>query len=253
MSTCTFCFFQIVIEDPHAADVEVHVTTPPSPTTLKASTAPITIDPAAPNDGKLPAAPTNSLYPSSFVEAVGGDSQIAPDASSASGPGEAVVEDQTKCGGSQSDTGGDTASGREGRFGPELIHLPKSISDPVPPHWRTIEGHFILVALFMVSHMGHGMVADLGMRMGTERIRVTYIKSDMTRMEMMDMLVGVETGAHLEMDRVHTVDVRACRLEPMTAPGMLTVDGEMVDYESIQLEVHPHLARVMSRRRQKKS
>ena len=69
---------------------------------------------------------------------------------------------------------------------------------------------------------------------------------------MIQMLMSLETGLRIS-DHGDTVivSVLAFRLEPDASlpPGLLTVDGECVDYGPIQAQVLPSMARVMSIRR----
>jgi len=66
------------------------------------------------------------------------------------------------------------------------------------------------------------------------------------------MMMSLETGLRIS-DHGDTVivPVLAFRLEPDPSlpPGLLTVDGERVDYGPIQAQVLPSMARVMSIRR----
>jgi len=66
---------------------------------------------------------------------------------------------------------------------------------------------------------------------------------------MLQMMMSLETGLRVS-DHGDTmiIPVLAFRLEPDPSlpPGLLTVDGECVDYGPIQAQVLPSLARVMS-------
>jgi len=70
------------------------------------------------------------------------------------------------------------------------------------------------------------------------------------------MMMSLETGLRVS-DHGDTVivPVLAFRLEPDVSlpPGLLTVDGEQVDYGPIQAQVLPSMARVMSIRHQNDS
>ena len=66
---------------------------------------------------------------------------------------------------------------------------------------------------------------------------------------MFGLLTKADTGQHLEMECVLRKDVMVFHLEPHTAPGMLTIDREEVYYGPLQCQIHPTLARVMSRKR----
>jgi len=71
----------------------------------------------------------------------------------------------------------------------------------------------------------------------------------MINLGMIQMLMSLESGLRTS-DQGDTVivPVLAFRLEPDPSlpPGLLTVDGECVDYGPIQAQVLPSAARVMS-------
>lgn len=60
-------------------------------------------------------------------------------------------------------------------------------------------------------------------------------------------LLGLSSGTHLNSPMAEMIPVTAFRLEPLSAGGYLTVDGEVVDYGPLQAEVMPSLARILSR------
>ena len=66
---------------------------------------------------------------------------------------------------------------------------------------------------------------------------------------MIQMLMSLETGLRVgDHGDTTVIPVLAFRLEPDPSypPGLLTVDGECVDYGPIQAQVLPSMARVMS-------
>ena len=128
--------------------------------------------------------------------------------------------------------------------------LPPSLSDPVPSSWKTIEGNFIMFISPLVPCFGHGSLED-PLTLGSGKMYVTYCLEDMTRTGMFSVLFTYKSGEYLQRDDVHTVKTRAYRLEPLTFPGIIAVDGEEVEYGSHQVQLHPQLARIMSRRRRK--
>ena len=128
--------------------------------------------------------------------------------------------------------------------------LPHSLSDPVPSSWKTIEGNFIMFISPLMPCIGHGFLED-PLTLGSGKMYVTYCLEDMKRRGMLSVLFTYKSGEYLQRDDVHTVKTRAYRLEPLTFPGIIAVDGEEVEYGSHQVQLHPQLARIMSRRRRK--
>ena len=71
----------------------------------------------------------------------------------------------------------------------------------------------------------------------------------MLTLGMIQMMMSLESGLRIsDAGDTEVVRVLAFRLEPDSScpPGLLTVDGERVDYGPIQAQVLPSLARVMS-------
>ena len=134
------------------------------------------------------------------------------------------------------------------QFGPKADLLPP-LSGPVPENWETIEREFMAVTFLMIPHMANNFFGDLVFSIGTGKIRIVICGGEITRLGMFGLLTKADTGQHLEMEGVLRKNVRAFRLEPRTAPGMLTIDGEEVYYGPLQCQIHPTLARVMSRKR----
>ena len=134
------------------------------------------------------------------------------------------------------------------QYGPKADLLPP-LSEPVPMNWVTLEQEFMAVTILMISHMAHNFIGDPEVSIGTGKLHVVICDGQISRLGMFGMLTKAETGQHVEMEGVTRIDMRAFRLEPYTAPGMLTIDGEEMYYGPIQVQIHPALARVMCRKR----
>lgn len=126
--------------------------------------------------------------------------------------------------------------------GPKADLLP-DISEPIPDNWKVIEGEFTAIAPLMVPLLSAGFFGDPKMSIGTGKIRLACIKR-MSRFGMFGLLTGADKGKHMERPEVETFDAKAFRLEPHTETGLLTVDGEVVEYGPMQAQLHQHLARV---------
>lgn len=60
-------------------------------------------------------------------------------------------------------------------------------------------------------------------------------------------LMNMSSGEHLKSSHVEMAAVRAFRVEPKEKNGIMTVDGELVQYGPMQGQVLPSLATVLSR------
>ena len=125
------------------------------------------------------------------------------------------------------------------------------LSDPVPSNWKTIEGNFTGVTVLMAPFIAHGFMGDPNLTLGSGKLHINYSLDDMTRTGLMSILLSANTGSYLQRDDVHSVKSQAYRLEPLTSTGVITVDGEVIDYVPHQVQLHPQLIRIMSRRRKR--
>ncbi|XP_034749211.1 sphingosine kinase 1 [Etheostoma cragini] len=122
------------------------------------------------------------------------------------------------------------------------------LDQPVPESWTVVkEEGFVLVLAIYQSHLAEDLwtvpsaMADDGV------IHLLYVTAGISRPALLRFFLAMEKGAHLECGCPHLVykKVKALRLEPISPQGMITVDGEMVEYGPVQAQIHPRLARLI--------
>eukprot|EP00064_Thunnus_orientalis_P020638 superscaffoldBa00005789_g20780 len=122
------------------------------------------------------------------------------------------------------------------------------LDQPVPESWTVVkEEDFVLVLAIYQSHLAEDLwtvpdaMADDGM------IHLFYVTAGISRPALLRLFLAMEKGAHLACGCPHLVyeKVKALRLEPISPQGMITVDGEMVEYGPVQAQIHPGLARLI--------
>lgn len=123
------------------------------------------------------------------------------------------------------------------------------LDQPVPDTWIAKENDFLSISPIMVPYLSSDFFGDRELAIGSGNIRLMWVDGSITRRRVLNMMTAAGTGKHTELDEVYRIDVKAFRLEPLSPPGIMTVDGEVVPYGTMQAQVHPQLARVMSRRR----
>lgn len=123
------------------------------------------------------------------------------------------------------------------------------LDQPVPDTWTTKEDNFLSINPIMIPYLSSDFFGDRELSIGSGSIRIMWIDGNITRRRVFNMMTSAESGKHTELDEVYRIDVKAFRLEPLSPPGIMTVDGEVVPYGTMQAQVHPQLARVMTRRR----
>ena len=132
--------------------------------------------------------------------------------------------------------------------GPHLKLLPH-LSQDVPGSWKTLQVDLLSFSALLTSHISRSFIGDPAKRIGSGGLRVVLFRSEMSRFDLVRLLMDSESGKHLSREHVTVLEVSAFRLEVVTEPGMITVDGEAMPYGRLQVELHPRVARLMSRKR----
>ncbi|XP_071450966.1 sphingosine kinase 2-like [Hetaerina americana] len=134
-------------------------------------------------------------------------------------------------------------------YGP-ASRLP-SLTQPVPSDWKVIEGDFVMVHASYQSHIGSDALFAPNCKLADGIIWLLVVRAGITRAQLLQFLLGLSSGTHLKCPLVEMIPVRAFRLEPKDSNsptrGHVAVDGELVDYGPLQVELVPSLARVLSR------
>ena len=134
------------------------------------------------------------------------------------------------------------------KCGPRLESLPH-LSENVPSSWKTLTVNLLSFSAILTSHLSRSFVGDPTKRIGSGVLLLAVFRSEMSRFSLLKVLTGSESGEHLNLNTVTVLKTRAFRLEVLTEPGMITVDGEAMPYGTMQVELHPGVARIMCRRR----
>uniref|UniRef100_A0A3B3Y1W4 sphingosine kinase n=1 Tax=Poecilia mexicana TaxID=48701 RepID=A0A3B3Y1W4_9TELE len=123
-----------------------------------------------------------------------------------------------------------------------------SLDQPVPENWTVVnEEDFVLVLAIYQSHLAEDLWTVPGAMADDGLIHLFYVTAGISRPALLRLFLAMERGSHLACGCPHLVyeKVRALRLEPVSQQGMITVDGEVVEYGPIQAQVHPRMARLI--------
>lgn len=123
-----------------------------------------------------------------------------------------------------------------------------SLDQPVPDSWTVVkEEDFVLVLAIYQSHLAEDLWTVPGALADDGLIHLFYVTAGISRPALLRLFLAMEKGAHLACGCPHLVyeKVKALRLEPISPQGMITVDGEMVEYGPVQAQIHPSLARLI--------
>jgi sphingosine kinase len=121
-----------------------------------------------------------------------------------------------------------------------------ALTQPVPDHWSSIEGDFVLVHASYQSHLGSDCLFAPNSKLADGIIWLVVVRAGISRGQLLQFLLGLSSGTHLLIPNAEMIPVTAFRLVPETSGGHITVDGETVDYGPIQAEMMPSLVNVMS-------
>nr|XP_061791990.1 sphingosine kinase 1-like [Nerophis lumbriciformis] len=126
--------------------------------------------------------------------------------------------------------------------------LPR-MEEPLPGSWVQVpEEDFVLVLAMYQSHLAEDLLAAPGANLDDGIIHLFYVKAGISRAALLRLFLAMEKGTHVACSCPHLVHtkVRALRMEPYSPKGIITVDGEVVEYGPVQAEVHRGVARLIS-------
>ncbi|XP_070838930.1 sphingosine kinase 1-like [Chaetodon trifascialis] len=130
---------------------------------------------------------------------------------------------------------------------PDSLLLP--LDQPLPSDWVVVqEEDFVLMLAMYQSHLAEDLMAAPRATSDDGVIHLFYVTAGISRTALLKLFLAMEKGAHLASNCQHLVHtkVRALRLEPYSPKGIITVDGEVVEYGPLQAEVHRGLARLIT-------
>ncbi|ROI38986.1 Sphingosine kinase 1 [Anabarilius grahami] len=130
-----------------------------------------------------------------------------------------------------------------------LDHLLVPLDQPVPQDWTVVEEQdFVLVLAMFQSHLNEELMAAPDARADDGLIHLLYVTAGISRATLLRLFRAMQSGTHLDCGCPHLVyrRVRALRLEPLSEAGVMTVDGERVEYGPVQAQVHRGAARLIS-------
>jgi sphingosine kinase len=122
--------------------------------------------------------------------------------------------------------------------------------DPATLRYRkVITGDFLLVWVVQTSHAASTMHSGPGVELD-DAIFTVYVVRNMSRFELLQLLIDLDTGDHVKHEKVETYKALSYSLEPNTAEdnktGIYSLDGEVIEYGPVQGVVLPHAMRVQT-------
>lgn len=111
--------------------------------------------------------------------------------------------------------------------------------------WTTIESPFLLFWALQTSHSGITIYSGPGVKLD-DGIFTIAVCQEMSRLEMIPLLLGMDSGAHFTHPKVKVYRCKEYTLEPLTDKGIYSLDGEVVPYGKIEAVVLPSAATTFS-------
>jgi sphingosine kinase len=124
---------------------------------------------------------------------------------------------------------------------PEFNQPQKQLNSD-PSGWQVMEDDFIFVWAMNTPWAAYDMNVTPHASLNDGAIDVLVMRRGTSRWELLQALLKCGKGQHLDLPHMEYYKVRAFKLEPLTAKGLLVVDGELVEYSAIAMEVMPSLA-----------
>jgi sphingosine kinase len=110
--------------------------------------------------------------------------------------------------------------------------------------WQVMEDNFIFLWAMNTPWAAHDMNVTPYAKLNDGAIDVLVMRQGTSRWELLQALMRCGKGQHLDLPHMEYYKVSAFKLEPLTDEGILVVDGESVEYTTIEMKVIPNLARV---------
>jgi sphingosine kinase len=111
--------------------------------------------------------------------------------------------------------------------------------------WQVIQDEFVLIWAMNISHATQNLKAAPYAHLSDGMMDLIIVRRGISKLNLLLAFLKAAQGKHLSLPGIEFYKVRGFRLEPLTPQGILTVDGEQVEYLPIEMEVKRGLARVI--------
>lgn len=118
----------------------------------------------------------------------------------------------------------------------------------LPENWVTIEDTFIMIQGAIASHISSNCCFAPLSKLTDGIIWLLLVNSKIQRSELASFLIAINSGKHIEdiNKNINIIPCKAFRFEPLdNVKGIMTVDGERINYGPVQAEIIPSLLKVI--------
>lgn len=123
------------------------------------------------------------------------------------------------------------------------------INEPVPENWTKIDGRISMFLTSKTPLLARGMLSHPFALPNDGLLDLLLVRGGHGVFKQLDIFNNVEKGNHINSKIVEYYKIKAFRFTPKPKPGQkayFAVDGEHAPLKSLQVEVHPKLASVLS-------
>ncbi|KAG7380148.1 Sphingosine kinase 2 [Phytophthora pseudosyringae] len=140
----------------------------------------------------------------------------------------------------------DTFSRAETTDSPACICLGQKQSEEEDAKWQEMDGPFYMFWSMNVSHAAADahIAPPAGISDGYFHLMLVSGES-YSRMGLAKLMMGIEDGSHLNVDRVQLIRTRAFSVRASNTDDLMCVDGELFPGPEVKIEVHRALGRVL--------
>lgn len=113
------------------------------------------------------------------------------------------------------------------------VELPE-VDEALPKDWVTIEDDFRVFWVCNTTHASYNIFTCPMSKMNDGVFYVLIVRSSVSRLRLLQMLLKLETGGHVDCKGLEIVSCLAYRLEPLSDNTYNDLDGEMIEGGTIQ-------------------
>lgn len=133
-----------------------------------------------------------------------------------------------------------SSSVKEGKHrGTQEGVLMPELGQPLPDGWESIEDEFLVFWVCNTSHAAFNMYTCPMAKMNDGLFHVLIVRSSCSRFRLIQMLLKLDSGGHVDCEDCNVIDCVAYQFEPLSEVSYNVLDGELLDDGPIQARFVP--------------
>ena len=123
---------------------------------------------------------------------------------------------------------------------PKFSNLPTNLKDTLPKNWITDVDNYTLIYIVNLPFISRVDKIAPESESNDGLLWLLILRdAKMSKSKLIKFLTSLSKGNHINIPGIELIPIHAFRIEPLCKDGVLTVDGETVDFESIQGHIMP--------------